>query len=127
MATIQETAETYDIVCAAIASILIIFTLIILTHGAIINIKEKKRVKEYLQKKEEKIEFIKSKIQMTQDLDTLGLVKTWGLAVAENIKTELIEISSDYGLECGNKIIKEVKHLISMKEEDLISIEILQK
>ena len=125
MATIWETAETYDIVCAAIATILILFTLIILAHDAIISIKEKKRVKEYLQKKEEKIEFIKSKIQMTQDLDTLGLVKTWGLAVAENIKTELIKISSDYGLECGNKIIKEVKHLISMKEEDLIPIEIL--
>ena len=125
MATIWETAETYDIVCAAIAIIFIIFTLIILSHSAIISIKEKKRVKEYLQKKEEKIEFIKSKIQMTQDLDTLGLVKTWGLAAAENIKTELIEISSDYGLDCGNKIIKEVKHLISMKEEDLISIEIL--
>ena len=125
MTAIWETAETYDIVCAAIAMISILFTLIILTYGAIISIKEKKRVKEYLQKKEEKIEFIKSKIQMTQDLDTLGIVKTWGLAVAENIKTELIEISSDYGLECGNKIIKEVKHLISMKEEDLISIEIL--
>ena len=125
MTTIWKTAETYDIVCAAIAIILIIFTLIILAHSGIISIKEKKRVKEYLQKKEEKIEFIKSKIQMTQDLDALGLVKTWGLAVAENIKTELIEISSDYGLECGNKIIKEVKHLISMKEEDLISIEIL--
>ena len=125
MTAIWKTAETYDIVCAAIAIIFIIFTLIILTHSAIISIKEKKRVKEYLQKKEEKIEFIKSKIQMTQDLDTLGLVKTWGLAVAENIKTELIGISSDYGLECGNKIIKEVKHLISMKEEDLIAIEIL--
>ena len=125
MTAIWKTAETYDIVCAAIASILIIFTLIILAHSGIISIKEKKRVKEYLQKKEEKIEFIKSKIQMTQDLDTLGLVKTWGLAVAENIKAELIEISSDYGLECGNKIIKEVKHLISMKEEDLIVIEIL--
>lgn len=125
MTAIWKTAETYDIVCAAIAIILIIFTLIILTYGGIISIKEKKRVKEYLQKKEEKIEFIKSKIQMTQDLDTLGLIKTWGLAVAENIKAELIEISSDYGLECGNKIIKEVKHLISMKEEDLISIEIL--
>ena len=125
MTAIWETAETYDIVCAAIAIILIISTLIILAHSGIISIKEKKRVKEYLQKKEEKIEFIKSKIQMTQDLDTLGLVKTWGLAAAENIKTELIEISSDYGLECGNKIIKEVKHLISMKEEDLIPIEIL--
>ena len=125
MTAIWKTAETYDIVCAAIAIIFIIFTLIIFAHGAIISIKEKKRVKEYLQKKKEKIEFIKSKIQMTQDLDTLGIVKTWGLAVAENIKTELIEISSDYGLECGNKIIKEVRHLISMKEEDLISIEIL--
>ena len=125
MTTIWKTAEAYDIVCAAIAIILIIFTLIILAHSGIIGIKEKKRVKEYLQKKEEKIEFIKSKIQMTQDLDTLGIVKTWGLAAAENIKTELIEISSDYGLECGNKIIKEVKHLISMKEEDLIPIEIL--
>ena len=125
MTVIWKTAETYDIVCAAIAMIFIIFILIIFTHGAIISIKEKKRVKEYLQKKEEKIEFIKSKIQMTQDLDTLGIVKTWGLAVAENIKTELIKISSDYGLECGNKIIKEVKHLISMKEEDLIPIEIL--
>ena len=125
MTAIWKTAETYDIVCAAIAIILIIFTLIILAHSGIIGIKEKKRVKEYLQKKKEKIEFIKSKIQMTQDLDTLGIVKTWGLAVAENIKAELIEISSDYGLECGNKIIKEVKHLISMKEEDLISIEIL--
>ena len=125
MTAIWETAETYDIVCTAIAIISILFTLIILAHSGIISIKEKKRVKEYLQKKKEKIEFIKSKIQMTQDLDTLGIVKTWGLAVAENIKTELIEISSDYGLECGNKIIKEVKHLISMKEEDLISIEIL--
>ena len=125
MTDIWKTAETYDIVCAAIAIILIISTLIILAHSGIISIKEKKRVKEYLQKKKEKIEFIKSKIQMTQDLDTLGIVKTWGLAVAENIKTELIEISSDYGLECGNKIIKEVKHLISMKEEDLIPIEIL--
>ena len=125
MTTIWETAETYDIVCAAIAIISILFTLIILAHSGIISIKEKKRVKEYLQKKKEKIEFIKSKIQMTQDLDTLGIIKTWGLAAAENIKTELIEISSDYGLECGNKIIKKVKHLISMKEEDLISIEIL--
>lgn len=125
MTVIWKTAETYDIVCAAIAIILILFTLIILSHSVIISIKEKKRVKEYLQKKEEKIELIKSKIQMTQDLNTLGIVKTWGLAVAENIKTELIEISSDYGLECGNKIIKEVKHLISMKEEDLIPIEIL--
>lgn len=125
MTAIWKTAEAYDIVCAAIATILIIFTLIILAHSGIIGIKEKKRVKEYLQKKKEKIEFIKSKIQMTQDLDTLGIVKTWGLAVVENIKTELIEISSNYGLECGNKIIKEFKHLISMKEEDLIAIEIL--
>ena len=125
MTDIWKTAETYDIVCAVIALILIIFTLFILAYYVIISIKEKKKVKEYLQKQEEKIEFIKSKIQMTQDLDTLRLVKTWGLAAAENIKTELIEISSDYGFECGNKIIKEVKHLISMKEEDLISIEIL--
>ena len=125
MTDIWKTAETYDIVCAVIALILIIFTLFILVYYAIISIKEKKKVKEYLQKQEEKIEFIKFRIQMTQDLDTLGLVKTWGLAAAENIKTELIEISSDYGLEYGNKIIKEIKHLISMKEEDLISIEIL--
>ena len=125
MTAIWKTAETYDIVCAAIAMIFILFTLILFAHSGIISIKEKKKVKEYLQKKEEKIELIKSKIQMAQDLDTLGIVKTWGLAVAENIKTELIEISSDYGLECGNKIIKEVKHLISMKEEDLIPIEIL--
>ena len=125
MTDIWKTAETYDIVCAVIALILIIFTLSILVYYAIISIKEKKKVKEYLQKQEEKIEFIKFRIQMTQDLDTLGLIKTWGLAAAENIKTELIEISSDYGFECGNKIIKEVKHLISMKEEDLISIEIL--
>ena len=107
--------------CAVIALILIIFTLFILAYYVIISIKEEKKVKECLQKQEEKIEFIKFRIQMTQDLDTLGLVKTWGLAAAENIKTELIEISSDYGLECGNKIIKEVKHLISMKEEDLIT------
>ena len=125
MTAIWETAETYDIVCAVIALILIIFTLFILAYYVIISIKEEKKVKECLQKQEEKIEFIKSKIQMTQDLDTLELVKTWGLAAAENIKTELIEISSYYGLKCGNKIIKEVKHLISMKEEDLISIEIL--
>ena len=125
MTDIWKTAETYDIVCAAIALILILFTLFILAYYVIISIKEKKKVKEYLQKQEEKIEFIKSKIQMTQDLDTLELVKTWGLAAAENIKTELIEISSYYGLKCGNKIIKEVKRLISMKEEDLISIEIL--
>ena len=125
MTDIWKTAETYDIVCAVIALILIIFTLFILAYYVIISIKEEKKVKECLQKQEEKIEFIKSKIQMTQDLDTLGLVKTWGLAAAENIKTELIEISSYYGLKYGNKIIKEVKHLISMKEEDLISIEIL--
>ena len=55
MTDIWKTAETYDIVCAAIAIIFIIFTLIILTHSAIISIKEKKKVKEYLQKQEEKI------------------------------------------------------------------------
>ena len=76
MTVIWETAETYDIVCAAIAIISILFTLIILAHSAIISIKEKRREKEYLQKKKEKLEFIKSKIQMTQDLDTLGIVKT---------------------------------------------------
>ena len=91
MTDIWKTAETYDIVCAAIALILIILTLFVLAYYVIISIKEKKKVKEYIRKKEEKIELIKSKIQMTQDLDTLGLVKTWGLAVAENIKTELIE------------------------------------
>lgn len=78
MTDIWKTAETYDIVCAAIALILIIFTLFILVYYVIISIKEKKKVKEYIQKQEEKIELIKSKIQMTQDLDTLGLVKTWG-------------------------------------------------
>ena len=78
MTDIWNTAETYDIVCAAIALILIIFTLLILVYYIIISIKEKKKVKEHFQKQEEKIEFIKSKIQMTQDLDTLGLVKTWG-------------------------------------------------
>lgn len=50
MTAIWKTAEAYDIVCAAIAIIVIIFTLIILAHGAIISIKEKKRVKEYLQR-----------------------------------------------------------------------------
>ena len=46
MTAIWKTAETYDIVCAAIAIILIIFTLIFFAHSAIISIKEKKRVKE---------------------------------------------------------------------------------
>lgn len=45
MTTIWKTAETYDIVCAAIAIIVIIFTLIILTHSAIISIKEKEKGK----------------------------------------------------------------------------------
>ena len=72
----------------------------------------------------------KDRVHQIQNPDDTGFGYTGtrqnlGLAVAENIKTELIEISSDYGLECGDKIIKEVKHLISMKEEDLISIEIL--
>lgn len=125
MRVIWETTETYDIVFAVIALIFIIFALFIFVWNGIISIKEKKRIKEYLQKKEDKIEFIKFKIQITQDLDKLGLVKIWGLAAAENIKAELIAISSDYGLEYGNKIIKEIKHIISMKEEDLTTIEIL--
>lgn len=125
MRVIWETAETYDIVFAVIALVFIISALFIFAWNGIISIKEKKRVKEYLQKKEDKIEFIKFRIQITQDLDKLGLVKIWGLAAAENIKEELIEISSDYGPEYGNKIIKEIKHIISMKEEDLTTIEIL--
>ena len=125
MRVIWETTETYDIVFAVIALVFIIFALFIFVWNGIISIKEKKRIKEYLQKKEDKIEFIKFKIQITQDLDKLGLVKIWGLAAAENIKAELIAISSDYGLEYGNKIIKEIKHIISMKEEDLTTIEIL--
>lgn len=125
MRVIWETTETYDIVFAVIALVFIIFALFIFVWNGIISIKEKKRIKEYLQKKEDKIEFIKFRIQITQDLDKLGLVKIWGLAAAENIKAELIAISSDYGLEYGNKIIKEIKHIISMKEEDLTTIEIL--
>lgn len=125
MRIIWETAETYDIVCAVIALTFIISALFIFAWNGIISIKEKKRVKEYLRKKEDKIEFIKFRIQITQDLNKLRLVKIWGLAAAENIKAELIAISSDYGPEYGNEIIKEIKHLISMKEEDLTTLEIL--
>lgn len=111
--------------CAVIALTFIISALFIFAWNGIIDIRERKKIKEYLRKKEDKIEFIKFRIQITQDLNKLRLVKIWGLAAAENIKAELVAISSDYGPEYGNEIIKEIKHLISMKEEDLTTLEIL--
>ena len=51
MTDIWKTAETYDIVCAAIALILIIFTLFILAYYVIISIKEKKKVKAFRSRK----------------------------------------------------------------------------
>lgn len=125
MRIIWETSDTCDIVCSVIAILFIIIALFIFARSGIIDIKERKKIKEYLQKKNEKIEFIKFRIQITQDLDELGLVQIWGLAAAENIKAELIAISSDYGPEYGNQIIKEIKHLISLKEEDLTTLKIL--
>lgn len=125
MRIIWETSDTCDIVCSIIAILFIIIALFIFARSGIIDIRERKKMKEYLQKKNEKIEFIKFRIQITQDLDELGLVQIWGLAAAENIKAELIEISSDYGPEYGNQIIKEIKHLISLKEEDLTTLKIL--
>ena len=125
MRIIWETSDTCDIVCSVIAILFIIIALFIFARSGIIDIRERKKMKEYLQKKNEKIEFIKFRIQITQDLDELGLVQIWGLAAAENIKAELIAISSDYGPEYGNQIIKEIKHLISLKEEDLTTLKIL--
>lgn len=124
MRIIWETSDTCDIVCAVIAILFILIALFIFIRSGIIDRKERKKMKEYLQKKNEKIELIKFRIRITQDLNKLGLVKIWGLAAAENIKAELTEISSDYGPEYGNEIIKEIKHLISMKEEDLTTLKI---
>lgn len=122
-----KSAETYDLVFAFIAITMILgFGIFLLIYG-IKGGKEKKLVEMFVRNNFDKIDYLKQRIMFCNSLDKFYLIKRWASVTVENLKNEMITISYDYGCEYGNKIIKDMNKLISIREEQLTSRVILQE
>ena len=116
-----KSAPTYDLVFASIAVVLILATLVFFTYLGIKGKKEKKMVEVFVMMNTNLIEGMKYRIMTCSNLDKFNIIKRWAKAVTQNLKNEMINISYDYGCEYGNKIIKDINNLLSIREEQLTS------
>ena len=115
-------APTYDLVFAAISIILIIGFIVFFTYMGIKEHKARKAVDAFIRNNQDKIAYVESKIKMCSTLEELDLVSRWANAIGMNLRTEMSNICDEYGYECGSKILKNFKWLISLREEALIFI-----
>lgn len=122
-----KSAPTYDLVFASIAVVLILATLAFFIYLGIKGGKEKRLVKMFVRDNLNKIDYLKQRIMFCNSLDKFDLIKRWASVTVENLKNEMITISYDYGCDYGNKIIKDINKLISIREEQLTSRVILRE
>lgn len=115
-------APTYDLVFATISIVLIIGVIVFFTYMGIKEYKARKAVDIFIRDNQDKIEYVKTKINMCSTLEDLDLVSRWANAIGMNLRTEMSNICDEYGYECGSKILNNFKCLISLREEALIFI-----
>lgn len=113
------TAPTYDLVFASISVILVLAAIIFFIRLAITGHKERKLVEAILKDNQDKIEYVKFRIALCSTLEKLDLINRWATSIAVNLRTEMSDISDEYGYKCGCKILKEFNNLISLREEEL--------
>lgn len=114
-----KSAPTYDLVFASIAVVLILATLAFFIYLGIKGKKEKKMIDVFVKRNTNLIKGVKYRIVTCDNLEKFSLIERWAKAVTQNLKNEIITISYDYGCDYGNKIIKEINCLLSIKEEQL--------
>lgn len=122
-----KSAPTYDLVFASIAVVLILSTLAFFIYLGIKGKKEKKMIEMFVKRNTYLIKGVKHRIVTCDNLEKFSLIERWAKAVTQNLKNEMITISYDYGCDYGNKIIKDINKLISIREEQLTSRVILQE
>ena len=120
MLEILKSAETYDLVFVSIAIVLILMFGAFLINLAIQAGKDKKKVDKFVKDNLHKIEYLKYRIMMCRSLDKFYIIKRWADVVTENLRSEMVLISYDYGYDYGSSIIRDIKNLISSREECLI-------
>ena len=114
-----KSAPTYDLVFASIAVVLIFAMLVFFIYLGIKGKKEKKMIEGFVKMNTNLIEGVKYRIMTCGNLDKFIIIKRWAKAVTQNLKNEMITISYDYGCDYGNKIIKDINTLLSIREEQL--------
>lgn len=120
MLEILKSAETYDLVFVSIAIVLILMFGAFLINLAIQSGKDKKKVDKFVKDNLHKIEYLKYRIMMCSNLNKFYIIKRWADVVTENLRSEMVLISYDYGYDYGSSIIRDIKNLISSREECLI-------
>ena len=116
-----KSAPTYDLVFASIAVVLILAALTFFIYLGIKGKKEKKMIEVFVKRNTNLIAYVKCRIMLCDDLEKFNLIERWAKAVTQNLKNKMITISYDYGCDYGNKIIKDINNLLSIREEQLTS------
>lgn len=115
-----KSAETYNIVFFFIAVTIVLGIVILFIVETIKCRIEKKRIDRYLNENMGKIEYLKREIMICSNLEKFDIVKRFAASTTENIRNDLVDMSPEFGYDYGNKIIKDINKLISMREEELL-------
>ena len=117
-------APTYDLVFAAISIILIIGAIVFFTYVGIKEHKARKAVDAFIFEHLDKISNIQNTIYKCKYLEEFDMVKRWAIASAENMYNEMVSISENAGHDEGKKLVLDIKHRLSIKEEELCKSEL---
>ena len=113
-------ARTEDKVGVAIAFAIIIGFIVFAIYDFRINRALKKEVDQFMTDNEKRISEIRIRIIKCDNLKDWPNVKTWAIAAANNIRSEIFGIDSTYGETLGNSLVKDITRMIFKKEEELI-------
>lgn len=80
----------------------------------------KKEVDQFMTDNQKRISEIRIRIIKCDNLKDWPNVKTWAIAAANNIRSEIFGIDSTYGEILGNNLVKDITRMAFKKEEELI-------
>ena len=102
--------------------VLIFFIVLILfwIHDMKLNREVKAEVEKFMTNNQKKISEIRIRIMTCDSLKEWPNVKTWAIAAANNIRSEIFDIDHNYGYVYGDPLVKDINKMISRKDEELI-------
>ena len=109
-----------EIIAVIVAGLITICGLWYIIDEFISNIIDRKEVDRFLCENLDKISEIKQKIIDCDNMDDLLVVKNWAMAAIENIRYKIIDIHDMYGAQMGNSLRRNIKNMITEKEEYFI-------
>jgi hypothetical protein len=112
-------SNLFDYIFTVLAFLAIIGVPVILIYQFIRLKKESDKIEGYIFEHLDKISKIQSTINECKTLEEFDIVKRWAIASAENMYNEMVSIAEDTGHDEGKKLVKDIRHRLSIKEEEL--------